>query len=166
MGLKYCETCGSICSGFYGSGRFCNKSCASKFKKPKKLGRKKLPKLTSEQQKSKKLRLKKPSYAEEYFIRLFKKERLSNYKREHRVDKYFIDFAFIKKKIAVEIDGSHHWKNQEQLKSDECKDKILTDKGWTIFRVKWFNPVNEENKENLYLQINELKKLLRKRKKC
>lgn len=54
--------------------------------------------------------------------------------REHSVFPYFIDFAFINEKLAVEIDGSQHLLNERKIK-DFNKDKLLNDNGWSVYRV-------------------------------
>lgn len=101
---------------------------------------------------------KSPSYAEKYFIDLFNNENILNWEREYKVGMWFIDFAFIDKKIALEIDGKQH-KLKERKESDDRKDEFLKNNGWNVFRIKWFNP-SQKNKEKLYFQIEEFKKLL------
>lgn len=41
---------------------------------------------------------------------------------------YFIDFAFVDLKIAIEIDGSQHLL-KDRKQRDELKDKLLTNNG-------------------------------------
>lgn len=103
-------------------------------------------------------RTKEPSYAEKYFISLFEKENITGYVREYCVDKWFIDFAFVERKIAIEIDGKQH-EYKERKESDEIKDNYLSENQWTIFRIKWVNPINDKNKKILYPQIEKMKKL-------
>lgn len=55
--------------------------------------------------------------------------------REYSFFPYFIDFAFINEKVAVEIDGSQHLLN-ERKDSDKRKDDLLIEKGWRIIRIK------------------------------
>lgn len=95
------------------------------------------------------------SYPEKYFEELFRKENISGWVREKKVGRWFIDFAFEEKKIAVEIDGRQH-DDLNRSNSDQLKDKYLTGNGWTVKRIKWFNPVTESNKEKLYVQIRKL----------
>lgn len=54
--------------------------------------------------------------------------------REYSVFPYFIDFAFVDEKLAVEIDGSQHIE-EERKKSDEKKDELLISKGWKVLRI-------------------------------
>lgn len=98
-----------------------------------------------------------PSYPEQYFIDLFKNENISGWEREYKVGPYFIDFAFIDKKIALEIDGKQHWLNEDRIEKDKKKDILLKQEGWKVIRIKWFNPVNELNRQKLYPQIENFK---------
>jgi len=99
----------------------------------------------------------KPSYPEQYFINLFQNENIDGWVKEHKLGKYFIDFAFIDKKIALEIDGKQHWEDINRINSDKQKDSFLVENGWTVYRIKWFNPINDINKDKLYKQINIFK---------
>ena len=53
--------------------------------------------------------------------------------REYSVFPYYIDYAFIDLKIAIEIDGSQHLE-EDRKKKDEEKDKLLQENGWKIIR--------------------------------
>lgn len=63
---------------------------------------------------------------------------------DHKVGKYFIDFAIINKKIAIEIDGQQH-NLPDRKKSDNKKDNFLKLNNWKIFRIKF--PEDNINKE-------------------
>ena len=93
------------------------------------------------------------SYPEKLFLN--KIEELGWYKkyrieREYPMFPYFIDFAFINEKIALEIDGSQHLL-PERKASDEKKDFTLTENGWSVIRV-----TENEIKTNLGGFINFL----------
>ena len=82
-------------------------------------------------------RRKNMSYLERMFDKLLKENGYyDKYKivREFSVFPYFIDFAFINGKIAVEIDGSQHLL-EERKKKDEEKDKLLIEQGWRVLRI-------------------------------
>jgi very-short-patch-repair endonuclease/predicted Zn-ribbon and HTH transcriptional regulator len=104
-------------------------------------------------------RTKEPSYPEKYFISLFENENIVDWVRELKVERWFIDFAFSDKMIALEIDGRQH-EDPERKASDEIKDARLIELGWKVIRIKWYNPVNEKNKKLLYPQIESFKELL------
>ena len=54
--------------------------------------------------------------------------------REYSVFPYFIDFAFVDLKIAIEIDGSQHLEATRKSKDKE-KDKLLQNNGWKVIRI-------------------------------
>lgn len=54
--------------------------------------------------------------------------------REYSVFPYFIDFAFVDLKLAIEIDGSQHLLEDRKL-SDMKKDELLSKLGWRILRI-------------------------------
>jgi very-short-patch-repair endonuclease len=55
---------------------------------------------------------------------------------------YFIDFAFINEKIAVELDGKQHFINNKRVEHDIKRDNILNEKGWRIFRINYEEVLN------------------------
>ena len=97
-----------------------------------------------------------PSYPEKCFINfLTEKEYDKKYyiEREYPIFPYYIDFAFVDEKIAVEIDGSQHLAD-ERAESDRQKDKLLIEKGWKVLRVTEFEIKN--NWENVELGLKKL----------
>lgn len=61
---------------------------------------------------------------------------------------YFIDFAFINIKLAIELDGKCHFNNgHTRIEHDIKRDKILNEKGWKVYRIKYDeinnNTINE-----------------------
>lgn len=76
------------------------------------------------------------SYPEKVFLEKLEKigyDKKYKIEREKAVFPFFIDFAFINEKIAVEIDGSQHLLPDRVL-SDKKKDKLLKDNGWKVVR--------------------------------
>jgi len=91
----------------------------------------------------------KQSWPEKYFQKVFDDSSLS-YTKELPVKRFSIDFAFIEKMIAVEIDGSHHKALKER---DERRDKELLEEGWTTIRVDWVDYVKLSKEEkSLFIQ--------------
>jgi very-short-patch-repair endonuclease len=99
------------------------------------------------------------SYPEKYFISFFEKENIAGWERDLKVGRWFIDFAFEDKKLAVEIDGRQH-QDGERKQSDKIKDAYLQNKGWQVIRIVWSNPKTQSGKEALHSQIKLLKSQL------
>lgn len=77
------------------------------------------------------------SYPELFFEKVIKNEfNDKNYIREFRVGPYAIDFAWVDKKLAIEIDGKQH-EYPEHQQRDIRKDEFLESEGWKILRIKW-----------------------------
>lgn len=97
-----------------------------------------------------------PSYPEKFFMKVIENEfHDKNYQREFNVGIYSIDFAWIDKKIAIEIDGQQHERFEEYKLRDQRKDLYLTENGWFIYRIKWSEFFN-----NTIETINTLKHII------
>lgn len=100
------------------------------------------------------------SYPEKYIEDVFNQEGISGWVREKKVGRWFVDFAFIENKIAVEVDGRQH-DDKERADSDKRKDEYLESLGWKVIRIKWFNPRTEQGKEKLHPQVKSLLAIIR-----
>lgn len=79
-----------------------------------------------------------PSYPEKCFIKFLTDYGYSEkyyIERERSVFPYYIDFAFLDAKVAVEIDGSQHILDEEQKERDKKKDELLNSLGWKVLRI-------------------------------
>lgn len=56
---------------------------------------------------------------------------------------YYIDFAFVNCKVAVELDGLQHFKYQFNIEHDKKKNAYLNECGWHIFRIAYFENTND-----------------------
>ncbi len=92
----------------------------------------------------------KPSYPEQYIIKLLNELNIITI-REYKVGKWFVDFANIDKKLALEIDGKQH-EYADRKASDEIKDEFLKNNGWNILRIKW-KKITKEFREELIKSI-------------
>jgi very-short-patch-repair endonuclease len=66
-----------------------------------------------------------PSYPEKLFMQLCKDNSLYDtydIVREYSVGLFYIDFAFVNAKVAVEIDGSQHWLDSDRIERDIRKE--------------------------------------------
>lgn len=70
---------------------------------------------------------------------------------------YFIDFAFLNIKVAVELDGKCHFIHGEKRKDhDKIKDEHLIKNGWKIFRI-CYNENNVKTINEFLAYISEIK---------
>ena len=103
------------------------------------------------------------SYPEQFFMQALKNNNIK-FKHNYPVDKrnlglnnacnYFLDFFIEDKSIDLEIDGKQH---KSRTEHDNFRDKILTENGYVVYRIKWKN-INTENGKN-YMK-NEIDKFL------
>jgi very-short-patch-repair endonuclease len=91
-----------------------------------------------------------PSYPEKFFMKVIENEfNDKNYINEYPVGIYSIDFAWVDKKLAIEIDGDQHQRFEEYKLRDERKDSFLEIQGWKVLRIVWkdmFNNTKEQIK--------------------
>lgn len=93
----------------------------------------------------------KPSYPEEFFIKVIKNEFFDKeYIREYPFGIYSLDFAWPNKKKCIEIDGQQHERFEDYKRRDLKKDECLRKEGWEILRIKWTDMFN-----NTKFWINE-----------
>ncbi len=79
-----------------------------------------------------------PSYPEKFFKRVIDNEfEDKDVTQEYSVGIFSIDFAWVDKKIAIEIDGDQHQRHQEVIERDKRKNKKLEDEGWKLLRIVW-----------------------------
>ncbi len=104
----------------------------------------------------------KTSYAEQLWIKVLDNNHIP-YQREFVVNKktlglndssnFFLDFL-LPGNIDLEIDGKQH--NYEDRKEhDKERDAILSQHGYTIYRIQWINPNTPSNKLKVQNQIKE-----------
>jgi len=92
----------------------------------------------------------KKSYPEEFFTKVIENEfKNKNYTNEFPVGIYSIDFAWVEKKLAIEIDGQQHEKPEYKAR-DNRKDLKLKQEGWKLLRIKWIDMFNNPQK---YIRI-------------
>ena len=74
---------------------------------------------------------------------------------------YFLDFyiQIEQRKIDLEIDGKQH-EYTDRKESDQERDSLLIQNGYEVYRIKWKNPVTEENKIYIKSEIEKMKTFL------
>lgn len=99
-----------------------------------------------------------PSYPEKYFADLFEKENIV-LERYYQIHLYELDFANVKSKVDIEIDGSQHRYDPRIVKSDRKRDNYLASKGWKVYRVYWPEYQKKSLEEKIEI-VKEIKELL------
>lgn len=74
--------------------------------------------------------------------------------KDYKCGRWFIDFADVDRKIALEIDGKQH-NLPERKASDIIKDSYLIENGWTVHRIKW-QRLTKEFRNELKQMINDI----------
>jgi very-short-patch-repair endonuclease len=95
----------------------------------------------------------KPTPSEQKFIDWCELENIAGYEMQYRYEpsrKWKADFAFIEKKILIEINGSDHYKSWTNIKNDAEKWNHATMNGWKVFIF----PTN-------YLFFEQIKELIK-----
>lgn len=79
----------------------------------------------------------KRSYAEEWVLKILNNEvQDKEFVEEFHLNKWFMDFAWPKKKIYIEIDGQQHeWEDRKER--DKEKDDYYRSLGWKCLRLPW-----------------------------
>ena len=80
------------------------------------------------------------TYGEEWLHDIFEENKIySKYDVifQHPVYPYFIDFAFVNEKVAVEFDGKCHFINKKRIDHDITRDYNLEKLGWRVYRIAY-----------------------------
>ena len=81
------------------------------------------------------------SYPERWLISVlethFNMKENIDYVTEFYFHKQFLDFAWVEKKLCIEIDGAQHKRFQDRIENDHKKDENLKNNGWKELRLDW-----------------------------
>ena len=81
------------------------------------------------------------SWPEKWLINVLKRElgfiECKDYQTEFYFYKQFLDFAWVEKKLCIEIDGEQHNRFQDRIDADKRKDENLKKEGWKLLRINW-----------------------------
>ena len=100
------------------------------------------------------------SYPEKYFKEIFDNKNIQ-YEQNYKTCGYFLDFAWPKSKIYLEIDGEQHYLDKRIILHDKKRTEKLSNAGWRLLkRIRWSNwqKLKTEEKENeIYRLLQTLK---------
>ena len=55
------------------------------------------------------------------------------FRRQHPIDRYFVDFACVSLKLVIELDGKVHYEDRQQL-DDYHRQQAIEALGWCVLR--------------------------------
>ena len=67
-------------------------------------------------------------------LRLFKKHYGIHVRRQVVLENYVVDFAMLKQRLIIEVDGEHHFTDQGLAKATK-RDKRLSKLGYRVLRI-------------------------------
>jgi very-short-patch-repair endonuclease len=79
------------------------------------------------------------SQAERIMLGLLRAARLSGWRRGHPVAGYRVDFAFVERRVAIEVDGWAWHSDPARLRRDRRRQNSLVLSGWTVLRFTWYD---------------------------
>ncbi len=80
----------------------------------------------------------KPSYPEQWLIKVIENEKIdNNYIREYQFHSFSLDFYWPIKKKVIEMDGRFHKTSEYQKDCDKRKDELLQIEGYEELRIDW-----------------------------
>ena len=101
---------------------------------------------------------KKPTLAETYLWEHLRKEQLGlDFRRQHIIYDYIVDFVCLDKMLIIEVDGAYHVE-REQMEDDEVRTAHLEQIGFRVVRFS-----NEEVLYNLGSVLDRIRHELNKR---
>ncbi len=57
-----------------------------------------------------------------------------NFRRQHAIGPFILDFYSARAKLAVEVDGAHHYED-DQVEKDASRDAFLNARGIAVYRI-------------------------------
>jgi very-short-patch-repair endonuclease len=79
------------------------------------------------------------SAAERLMARLLKSAGITGWKANYPVAGYEVDFAFMKSKVAVEVDGLAFHSDADDFQRDRIRQNAIALAGWQVLRFTWID---------------------------
>ncbi|MBN4925672.1 DUF559 domain-containing protein [Hoyosella rhizosphaerae] len=77
------------------------------------------------------------SEAERLLIHHLRKHKIHGWRTQVQVRGYFLDIAFEKHKLAIEVDGWAWHRDVQRFTSDMTRQNVLINEGWRVLRFSW-----------------------------
>ena len=73
-----------------------------------------------------------------------------HFRRQHPIGPFIADFACVREKLVIEVDGITHWSDEDTAK-DRARDAFMKAQGWRVLRV---------TNDDVYKQLNVVIELI------
>ncbi|MFB9620284.1 DUF559 domain-containing protein [Brooklawnia cerclae] len=77
------------------------------------------------------------SEAERLAHRILRRANLEGWQTNVRVGDYFLDIAWKRKRVCLEVDGFEYHGGRAGFEADRLRDQVLASLGWVVVRVTW-----------------------------
>lgn len=81
------------------------------------------------------------SEAERLMVRLLRTAKIRGWRTNHPAGPYRIDVAFVKEKVAIEVDGLAFHSESDDFHQDRVRQNYLMLRGWRVLRFTWLDLV-------------------------
>ncbi len=79
------------------------------------------------------------SAAERLLLKLLKDAGLTGWRANYRVGRYKVDVAFVRARVAIEVDGWAFHVDQEDFQNDRVRQNDIALRGWQVLRFTWLD---------------------------
>jgi very-short-patch-repair endonuclease len=79
------------------------------------------------------------SHAERLLIRLLRNAGITGWRANHPVAGYVVDVAFVRKRVAIEVDGWAFHSDHATFQRDRVRQNTIALNGWQILRFTWLD---------------------------
>jgi len=79
------------------------------------------------------------SEAERLLVKLLQEARMTGWQANYRLGRYKIDIAFVRAKVAIEVDGWAFHVGQEDFQHDRERQNTIALQGWQVLRFTWLD---------------------------
>lgn len=77
------------------------------------------------------------SHAERILVRVLRDAGIHGWRLHHRTQGYELDVAFVRERVAIEVDGWAWHVDRDRFQHDRQRQNDLVGQGWTVLRFTW-----------------------------
>lgn len=143
-----CKNCGKVMINYYGSGRFCSRSCSNSYSArinndKRRLSLSEATIRSIENGRHNGIPSRKP-YIEKYWNYMLSRYNIKlepQFKVMKNSGGYYLMDFLVEDIVDLEIDGPYH-----SMESDNIRDNFMKSRGYIVYRVNYINPHKERDK--------------------